>query len=76
MSRELGKDRVERVITDLMKANSQLMKGVGNIVVDYKLINDAPIAARQLLEDIRMGKFAVEYRKLEDDEDELEMDFG
>ena len=70
MSRELGRDRVERVITDLMKINSQLMKGIGNIVVDYKLANDAPIAARQLLDDIRIGRFDVQYRNIEDDESE------
>lgn len=72
MSRELARTRIERVITDLMKINSQLMKGIGNIVVDYKLANDAPIAARDLLEDIRIGHFDVQYRKLEEQEDELE----
>ena len=73
MGRELGRDRVERVITDLMKINSQLMKGIGSIVVDYKLANDAPRAARQLLDDIRIGRFDVQYRDIEDDDTESDL---
>ena len=73
--RQRTTEYVERVITDLLKINSQLMKGIGNIVVDYKLANDAPIAGKKLLDELRLGEIKVD-RWAPPDDDELEDEFG
>lgn len=71
------RERVERVLVDLLKLNSQLMKGVRHITIDYQLANDAPIAARQLLDDIRTGEVQVDrWQPPADPDEDLEEDFG
>lgn len=68
------RERVEQVLVDLLKLNSQLMKGVRHITIDYQLANDAPIAARRLLDDIRTGEVRVDRWQPPADPDDLEDD--
>lgn len=45
--------RVATVLRDLLKAHRQLMPGVAHIPVqDYRIINEAPLAADELLKEI------------------------
>lgn len=73
------RERAEKILVDLLKLNSQLMKGVQHITIDYQLANDAPVAARKLLDDIRTGEVRVERWQPPPDfneDEELEDDFG
>lgn len=74
--RKRDTDYVEKVLVDLLKSHGQLMKGVGSIVVDYKLLNDAPVAARKLLDELRLGEIQVSRWQPPKDDEELESDFG
>lgn len=71
-------DYVEKVVTDLMRSHSQLMKGVAHIAnVDYALLNDAPLAGRKLIEEIRLGELQIaRWAPPADDDEDLEETFG
>jgi len=66
-----AQERVERVIKDLVTSHGQLMAGIRHIVVDYQLVNEAPLEAEKLLNDIRTG--AIDIKHVYDGEDEIDL---
>ena len=50
------RERIIRVVEDLMESHDQLMAGVRYIVVDYKLLNECRIEGQTLLNELRRQK--------------------